>query len=374
MKSTDRTLALWRSWSNGFETAEIRSAIHRMRQWPGAIRVVTLPDLHLAGKTCNGAVLATHEWIYPAAIGADIGCGMSALPLKTNSDIEGDEPLRVAILRSWRERIPILKTSTPNRSKLKEAADLSTPNLRTAAERDGAYQLGTLGRGNHFLELQVDEEGGYWLLVHSGSRAMGQAVTAHHESQATKVRGVFALPSNTPQGRAYRSDLAWCRSYASANRKLLLQQAAALLAQFIDVDADPGDIRETDHNHLQSAGDLLIHRKGAQGITKGAWGVIPGSMATATYHIEGRGCEDALDSCSHGAGRQLTRTQAKQSLSSREVHNSLSQVTCDRSQLTQIVDEAPAVYRDIEAVLRAQRDLVKRTKKLRPLLTLKGGR
>lgn len=373
MKQSDRALARWHSWSRGFETAEVRAAIHRIRQWPGVEQIVTLPDIHLAGKTCNGAVIATQNRIYPAAIGADIGCGMSTLPLATQVDIAGNEDLRCAILRAWREQIPILKSAGPDVANLPDLAGLSTRSLRNTAARDGAYQLGTLGRGNHFLELQIDEEGDYWLLVHSGSRAMGQAVTAHHESHAAKTQGVCALDAATPQGEAYLNDMAWCRRYASASRRVLLHRAVQLLAEFISVESDFHSLRETDHNHLEPRDGLLVHRKGAQGVPQGAWGVIPGSMATATYHIEGRGASDSLDSCSHGAGRVLSRTQARHSLSSREVKRSLADVTCDPAQLPQLVDEAPGVYRDIEAVLRAQRDLVKRTRKLLPLLTLKGG-
>ena len=251
---------------------------------------------------------------------------------------------------------------------------LSAPSLQSAADRDGRYQLGTLGRGNHFLELQVDEEQNYWLLVHSGSRAMGQAVTAFHESSTAMTRSIASLDANSELGQAYLQDLAWCRSYASANRRKLLSRAVQLLGNLITVHADFQKLKETDHNHLEVRGELLIHRKGAQGIAPGGWGVVPGSMASATYHIEGRACEDSLDSCSHGAGRNLTRTEAAESLALRDVRRSLAEVTCDESQVTNLIDESPLVYRDIEAVLRAQRDLVKRTRKLMPLLTLKGGR
>lgn len=366
--------AAWFSWSTGFLTGEIRAAVERMRRWPEVERVVTLPDIHLAGKTCNGAVLATRGKIYPAAIGADIYCGMATVPLRTNVDIASDQRLRAAILQSWRRAIPILKSGAAEGATLPNPDSLSSSFLRNSAVRDGLYQLGTLGRGNHFLELQVDEDQNYWLLVHSGSRAMGQAVTAFYESKAAKSRGIASLDSNSQHGQAYLQDLAWCRAFASVNRKEILRRAVQLLSDLITIEIDFNELHETDHNHLELRGELLIHRKGAQRVSPGDWGVIPGSMASATYHIEGRGCEEALDSCSHGAGRNLTRTQAAESLSLRDVRRSLSEVTCDESQVTNLVDESPLVYRDIESILRAQRDLVKRTRKLMPLLTLKGGR
>jgi tRNA-splicing ligase RtcB (3'-phosphate/5'-hydroxy nucleic acid ligase) len=374
MKQRSSETATWKSWSSGFETSEIRAAIDRIRRWPDVERVVTLPDIHLAGKTCNGVVVATRERIYPAAIGADIGCGMSTLPLKTDVDIWGNDDLRLAILRSWRRGIPILKSGASNRDEMPDSGALTAPALQHSADRDGRYQLGTLGRGNHFLELQIDEEGDYWLLIHSGSRAMGQAVTAFHESQSVASQRQVFLEAHSQSGQNYQSDLTWCRQYASASRRAILRRAVELIAEFITVNADLNAVQETDHNHLESHDGLLVHRKGAQRIREGAWGVIPGSMATATYHVEGRGSAAALDSCSHGAGRQLTRTKAVQSLSSREVRRSLAEVTCDEMSISHLIDEAPAVYRDIEAVLRSQRDLVKRTRRLRPLLTLKGGR
>lgn len=373
-RSQGENRAVWFSWSTGFLTGEIRAAVQRIRTWPDVERVVTLPDIHLAGKACNGAVIATRGKIYPAAIGADIGCGMATVPLRTSVDIASDQRLRAAILQSWRRAIPILKSGAGAEEALPNPHSLSSSPLQSTALRDGFYQLGTLGRGNHFLELQVDEDQNYWLLVHSGSRAMGQVITAWHESTAATSRGLTSLDASTPQGRAYLQDIVWCRAYASANRKEILRRAVQLLGVLITIEIDFNELQETDHNHLEVRGELLIHRKGAQRVSPGDWGVLPGSMASATYHIEGRGCEESLDSCSHGAGRNLTRTQAAESLSHRDVRHSLAEVTCDDAQVTNLIDESPLVYRDIEAVLRAQRDLVKRTRKLTPLLTLKGGR
>ncbi len=369
------SLAPWHPWSTGFLTSEIRKSIDRMRAWPDVERIVTLPDIHLAGETCNGTVVATRNRIYPAAIGADIGCGMTALPLTTSIAIQENAARLRAILQTWQHAIAILKTHSDQSETMPIPSDLSATSLQIAAEREGRYQLGTLGRGNHFLELQIDAQENYWLLVHSGSRAMGQAVTAFHEAKATSSKAApVSLIADSELGHAYRNDLAWCRRYASANRKAILNRAIELLADLAPIDADITAGQETDHNHLETRDGLLVHRKGAQRVSEGEWGVIPGSMATPTFHVEGRGSEDALDSCSHGAGRRLSRTEANQKLTLRDVRRSLANVTHDENQVSKIIDEAPSVYRDIAAVMRAQRDLVKRTNELHPLLTLKGGR
>lgn len=375
MKRSQATLAPWHSWSTSFLTSEIRHSIERMRAWPDVERLIALPDVHLAGNTCNGAVVATRERIYPAAVGADIGCGMTALPLRTSIAFQEDLAKLHAILKDWQRGVAILKSSSVDFEAIPSLNALSAQSLQVAAERDGRYQLGTLGRGNHFLELQIDTQDNLWLLVHSGSRVMGQIVTAFHEAKAEISKGAPAyFIAESELGHAYQTDLTWCRRYASANRQAILRRALELLADIAPCDADFTASRETDHNHLETRAGLLIHRKGAQGIAKGGWGVIPGSMATATYHVEGRGSPEALDSCSHGAGRQLSRTNAIQKLTTREVRRSLAGVMHDDSQLTRIFDEAPGAYRDIEAVMRAQRELVRRTNELHPLLTLKGGR
>jgi tRNA-splicing ligase RtcB (3'-phosphate/5'-hydroxy nucleic acid ligase) len=365
-------LAPWCSWSADSLTSEIRNRVERIRVWPDVERLVTLSDVHLSGKSLNGAVLATRDRIYPGAIGADIGCGMMTLPLQTTHSIETNEPLRQAILSTWQRGIPILKTAADNAQHLPDPSQLSDQSLRNAAERDGAWQLGTLGRGNHFLELQVDSDGAYWLLVHSGSRAMGQVVTSHHESAAESNHSQLRMSDEF--GQAYLEDMRWCRQYACGNRNAILRRAVELIADLIPMEADFQLSLGTDHNHLEVHNDLLVHRKGAQGLKYGGWGVIPGSMAAPTFHVTGRGCEKALDSCSHDAGRRFSRTDASKNLGLRDVRRSLEEVTFDESRLGSLVDEAPAAYRDIEAVLRAQRDLVKRTLELRPLLTLKGGR
>jgi tRNA-splicing ligase RtcB len=374
MTSNATPLARWHSWSNRFLTREIRDQINRIRAWPDVERVVTLPDVHLAGKTLNGAVVATHERIYPSAVGADIGCGMRAVRLELRRDFRDEMDLRHKLFSILRRAIPILKANAGKKVDLPDPSKLSAPELRKAAERDGIWQLGSLGRGNHFLELQVTTEGEYWLLVHSGSRAMGQIVTAFHESRKAANGDQPALSISNDRGNAYLNDLKWCRRYALANRAAIMQRALELAADLLPVQANLEVALETDHNHLEVREGLLVHRKGAQGIRPGEWGIVPGSLASATYHVSGRGSCDALDSCSHGAGRRLSRNEAHKNIPLREVRRSLQNVTYDEAMVGAIVDEAPAAYRDIEAVMRAQRDLVNRILRLEPLLTLKGGR
>jgi tRNA-splicing ligase RtcB len=254
---------------------------------------------------------------------------------------------------------------------------LSDPRLEKVAQRDGSVQLGTLGRGNHFLEFQADEEQRLWMMVHSGSRAMGQAITNHHlQSAEGKSSGLLFVDVERESGRAYLSDVDWAREYAAANRQAMLRAAEAILAKRFSVTVDWSSLIQSDHDHVQRelhfGEELLIHRKGAQSARSDEAGIIPGSMGTATFHVAGRGLAESLTSCSHGAGRRLSRDAARRQISVQRLERELGNVWCDRRRLRQLRDEAPSAYQDIEKVIQAQRDLVRVVRRLRPLLTYKG--
>ncbi len=235
--------------------------------------------------------------------------------------------------------------------------------------------MGTLGRGNHFLEIQRDQTGRLWLLVHSGSRAVGQAITTHHVQLAAAGQGLVALPADSNRGRQYLQDAAWACRYASANRQALLAAVELALHTLFDVKVDWATQFESDHNHLRRESHFgqhwYVHRKGAQSAQHGQWGIIPGSMGTSTFHVQGRGHPLALSSSSHGAGRRLSRRAARQAVTRHQLTRQLRRVWFDQQRADALRDEAPAAYKDIHAVMRAQRDLVSIVRQLEPVLVYK---
>jgi tRNA-splicing ligase RtcB len=256
---------------------------------------------------------------------------------------------------------------------------LSDPRLAKLVTRDGRVQFGTLGRGNHFLEFQADEEQRLWIMLHSGSRAMGQAITAYHVAIAERVSGRRRLPwldSETSEGRDYLSDVAWAIRYSEQSRLLMLRAAEQVLTESFGVGLAWETLIHANHNHVRVethfGQPLLVHRKGALPASESEPGVIPGSMGSASFHVTGRGCEAARMSSSHGAGRAMTRGEAAQRISPRQLAREMRDVWFDEQNARRLCDEAPSAYKDVHAVMRAQRDLTRIERKLRPLLSYKG--
>jgi tRNA-splicing ligase RtcB (3'-phosphate/5'-hydroxy nucleic acid ligase) len=254
---------------------------------------------------------------------------------------------------------------------------LSSGGLSNRARRDGLVQLGTLGGGNHFLEMQTDDEGALWLMVHSGSRAMGQAVAGHHMKRCeTEASGLRYLVADSPAGREYVSDQEWARGYAHQNRLDMVDAVAALLEERFDVAMDDDSMISCDHNHVRQerhdGASYWVHRKGALSAQEGELGLIPGSMGTESFHTEGRGCAASLMSSSHGAGRAMSRTEAKRRISTKELNRQMRGVWFDRAAAARLRDEAPGAYKDVGTVMRAQRELTRIVRRVRPLLVFKG--
>jgi tRNA-splicing ligase RtcB len=242
---------------------------------------------------------------------------------------------------------------------------------------EGAIEFATLGSGNHFLELQSDEDGQLWLMVHSGSRGMGPAIRDHHLAHGEDVGGgLRALDATTDQGTRYLNDAAWARRFADASRRAMAVEVATVIEAVLRACVCWETVISTDHNHVspERHGDrnLWVHRKGAMPASLGQGGVLPGSMGSLSFHVEGRGHEPALRSSAHGAGRALSRTVAREKVTERELRRQMEGVWYDYRLANRLCDEAPAAYKDIRAVLRAQKELVKVTRTLRPVLNYKG--
>lgn len=356
----------------------------RIRIWANAddVRhVAVMPDVHPAGNFCVGMVIGTGQLVYPGAVGGDIGCGITACRFsgEFTPDMLAHLPVVYAAVR---QDIPYnrhRRSDHPPAIANIPPATFADSRLHAILGDDGVLQLGTLGSGNHFLELQIDEDRRLWAMVHSGSRGIGQAVFQFHNQNCRIMPGgVAALDAATDQGQAYFADAQWCRRYAAANRSAIMAALAAILDQIFGMTPEADSVVDCDHNHLSLetlvSGQLWVHRKGANRADSGQRGLIPGSMGTESYHVIGRGNSDALNSSSHGAGRKLSRSQAMRHISGNRLSREMEGIYFDRAQTHALRAEAPGAYKNIQRVMRAQRDLVCIVRRLTPVLNYKAGR
>jgi tRNA-splicing ligase RtcB len=359
---------------------DMSEAIERLRRAPDVQQIAVMPDVHLSADVCIGVVIATSQLIYPQAVGGDIGCGMLAAGLDVEAAALKNARAAGEILKRLSVVVPARRRN--RREVIAQPADvangaLSHGALETVRRHAGAIEFATLGSGNHFVELQADEEGRLWLMVHSGSRAIGQAIRDHHLPNALRVEsGLRALDTKSEAGVAYLHDVACARRYADASRRAIAEEIGRVLAAVLEARVCWETAITTDHNHVtferHGERDLWVHRKGAMPARLGEGGVLPGSMGSLSFHIEGRGNEASLCSSAHGAGRVLSRTAARGKVTERELHRQMAGIWYDFRLAGQLRDEAPSAYKDIHAVLRAQRELVKVTRTLRPVLNYKG--
>jgi len=359
---------------------ELTAALARLARAKDVGHVAVMPDAHLSEDVCVGVVTATRRRIFPAAVGGDIGCGMAALRFSCEARRLADRASAARVLAGLYHAVPPMRRARAEASPLPEelaAAKLYAPGLEAMKEREARLELGTLGRGNHFLELQRDDEGALWLMVHSGSRAMGPAIRARHEARALRdPTGLAWLDAESEAGRDYLADAAWAERYARLNRRVMVDAVVALLGDLFGVEADRGSFIECDHNHVRRethGGELLwVHRKGAMRAAEGEPGIIPGSMGSASFHVEGRGHPAALASSAHGAGRAMSRSEARRRVGLRQLEQEVSGVWFDQRLAHRLREEAPSAYKDIGAVMRAQRELVRIARRLEPVLVYKG--
>jgi tRNA-splicing ligase RtcB len=214
-------------------------------------------------------------------------------------------------------------------------------------------------------------------MVHSGSRAVGPAVRDFHLARATRGKGgLLRLDGASEEGRAYLHDVAWARAYADANRRAMIDAAASAVRSVLGSAVVEGTLVTCDHNHVRREShlgvDLWVHRKGATSASAGEAGIIPGSMGTQSFHTEGRGEPLSLRSSSHGAGRAMSRDEARRRISTRDLRRQLAGVWFDAAAADALRDEAPGAYKDVRAVMRAQRELTRVVRRLRPVLVYKG--
>jgi tRNA-splicing ligase RtcB len=356
--------------------------------------LAVMPDVHYGKGATVGSVIAMQDAVCPAAVGVDIGCGMSAVKTSlTANDLPGD----LSRLRSKIEQaIPVGRGMHDSPVTPDGFHGLPTAGWDDFWRRfDGVAdavkfrqdravkQMGTLGSGNHMIETCLDESGSVWLMLHSGSRNIGKELAEHHIGVAQKLphnqglvdRDLAVFVSDTPQMAAYRSDLYWAQEYAKYNRTLMM----ALLKDVIRREfkkAKPTFDTEISchHNYVAEERyegmDLLVTRKGAIRAGSGEYGIIPGSMGTSSYIVKGLGNEKAFNSASHGAGRRMSRNAAKRRFTTKDLEEQTRGVECRKD--SGVVDEIPGAYKPIEQVMEQQRDLVEVVAKLKQFICVKG--
>lgn len=350
--------------------------------------VALMPDAHTGYGPPIGTVLPTEGAIIPYAVGVDIGCGMIA----TETDlVAADLPDDLARLMSLvQQRIPagVGRGRTAGRQVDDAAlAALGRPatELTPAQETKVATQFGSLGSGNHFVEVCLDEDDAVWLVLHSGSRGIGNqlATRAVAEAKGLMKQWVISLPDpdlayfvqGTPQFDSYVADMLWAQRYAYASRQQMMSE---LERSLFEVVGHGGVLRTINchHNFAQlerhMGRDLWITRKGAIKAGVGDLGVIPGSMGTRSYIVEGKGSAASYTSCSHGAGRRMSRARARKELTVESFRAAMGDREWLSGKAAELLDEHPSSYKDIDQVMRDQADLVTPLRTLRQVFNYKG--
>lgn len=353
-----------------------------------------MPDVHFGKGATVGSVIAMEGAICPAAVGVDIGCGMSAVMTNLVAD---DLPDDLSHLRSAIEgAIPVGRNMHHNEIDPRRLHGFRTMEFdhlwgtfgqvaRTYHNGTGRAekQLGTLGGGNHFIEFCLDTENRVWLMLHSGSRNIGKELAEHHitiaqglsQNQDLIDRDLAVFLTNTPEMEAYRRDLYWAQAYAKINRALMLRLFQDVVRrEFRDKAVGFADEISCHHNYVSEERydgmDLLVTRKGAIRAGSGDYGIIPGSMGTGSYIVRGLGNEASFNSASHGAGRKMSRGAAKRNFTLEDFAAQTAGVECRKD--AGVLDEIPGSYKDIETVMYQQRDLVEIVAKLKQLVCVKG--
>ncbi len=367
------------AWARTVPPGAVKQLQHIASQPYVVEHVAAMPDVHVSQGVAVGTVFATERTVVPGALGGDLGCGVSAHHFAFPAASLGWADLE-RLLAALARRVPVgdavhRGAGLPLPPEL-QAVSLSTHRLQREWERLAPRHLATLGGGNHFLELDRDAGGDLWLLIHSGSRGIGGAIASHH-LRVAETKGEGSLPglrTDTPEGAACLADLDQACRFARANREALAARAVEVLAEALGCEPEPGV--DVHHNHVAEETHLgrvlLVHRKGAVGLAPGQMGIIPGSMGTASYLVGGRGEPRAFGSCSHGAGRVLTRGEARARIRPAALEHALRRVVFDRNRVHALVEEAPAAYRDIAEVLEDEADLVTPLLRLMPIAVLKG--
>ncbi len=380
-------------WLDDIEDGALQQAIN-LSNLPFAVRhIAIMPDCHQGYGMCIGGVLAVKDVVIPNAVGVDIACGVCAVKTSIQADSLDRETLK-RILSEIRKVIPVgfnkHKTEDSTYNYFIMPDGFTDLDIASREFKNARLSLGTLGGGNHFLELQRDEDGLLWVMIHSGSRNLGYKVAGYYNklaidlnekwhSKVPKEWELAFLPLDSEEGNQYLAEMNYCVEYAFANRKLMMDKTIKVLANVLDTSIPfvEESMINIAHNYAamenHSGQNVMVHRKGATRARAGEIGIIPGSQGAPSFIVEGLGNPESFMSCSHGAGRKMGRKQAKRELSLEDEQANLDRLGVLHSvRGKDSLDEAPGAYKDILDVMESQKDLVKIIMRLEPLAVLKG--
>jgi RNA-splicing ligase RtcB len=345
-----------------------------------------MPDAHLGKGATIGSVIPTESAVIPSAVGVDIGCGMAARRLDVTQEDLSDA------LDAW---ISAMEATVPAglgrwHGEPSDAARawFAKHPVPPTLDKPGraAAQLGTLGSGNHFIELAADEDGRVWILLHSGSRGGGNKLATMHTKTARKLHEGLGtrledpelawLQEGTPEFDAYIRDLRWSQAYARENRRLMLKSSHRALERVLGREVPIADEVNCHHNFTErerhAGREVWVTRKGAIRARIGDRGLIPGAMGQRSYVIRGLGDPDAYESCAHGAGRRMSRRQARKRLSVESFAEAMGVAAWQHASARALLDEHPGAYKPIDVVMRDQADLVEIEHELHGIANYKG--
>ncbi|HOA02580.1 MAG TPA: RtcB family protein [Dermatophilaceae bacterium] len=367
---------------------------------PWVVGVRVMPDVHLGKGATVGSVIAMSQAVAPAAVGVDIGCGMAAVRTSLRlEDLPDDlHPLRLEIEAAVPvgfagHQHPVDPTSlgmprnefrAEGWGRFWDAFDDLDPRIQDQAKK-AHQQMGSLGGGNHFIEVCSDDDGAIWVMLHSGSRGIGNLLAQAHMTTARGLphndgipdRDLAVFLAGTPEMAAYRRDLEWAQDYALRNRAVMMALVQRVVGAHFAARGVPvewGQTIQCHHNYVAQETydgiDVLVTRKGAIRAGAGDLGLIPGSMGTGSFVVRGLGNVDSYCSASHGAGRRMSRNAAKKRFTEADLAAQTAGVECRKD--AGVVDEIPGAYKDLDSVIAAQSDLVEVVTRLTTLLCVKG--
>lgn len=388
-------------WTRGVPVEdEARKQLTRTSTMPFIFRhLAVMPDVHVGKGSTIGSVIPTLQAVIPAAVGVDIGCGMMAAKTTLSAS---DLPDSLGEIRTAIERAVPHGRTVGKRDKgawgdqLPAAADAAWATLAEPFARliekyprlkntNNRMHLGTLGGGNHFIEVCLDEAGAVWFMLHSGSRGVGNAIGSHFIDLAKKDMRTWMInlpdqdlayfPEGTEHFDDYVEAVEWAQNFAQQNREVMMQNVVRAVREVISKPFETHvEAINCHHNYVSRENhfgeNVLVTRKGAVRARKGELGIIPGSMGARSFIVRGLGNAESFDSCSHGAGRTMSRTEARRRFSVDDHVAATAGVECRKD--VAVIDETPAAYKDIDAVMHAQRDLVEIVHTLKQVVCVKG--
>ncbi len=384
-KLSDRLL----NWASILEPNTLEQA-RRTSEMPFIYpHLALMPDAHLGKGATVGSVIPTVGAVMPAAVGVDIGCGMVAVSVGMQlSEIDGLD--RSKLRRAIEDAVPLSagkynrKISATAAPRVEELRAMPGAAAATSIAGNWPLQLGSLGSGNHFIEVTVDETNAVWLFLHSGSRGVGNKLAQHHigvaqremERDGIKLpdRDLAYLTEGTETFETYIRDLRWAQHFALLNREEMMDRVVACFEQWCGRDVVERERINCHHNFTQRERhfdkDVWLSRKGAIAASAGTPGLIPGSMGTASYVVTGRGNPLSLNSSPHGAGRNFSRNAARKRFSQQDLRSAMAGI--EYRDTAAFVDEHPQAYKDIDQVMADAQDLVKIRHTLRQIVNVKG--